>query len=282
MKSKDTVKFSQYSLYGSIYKCQNCNFVIEERGHDVLEIAELLRDEEYGDELIGQLNLQEKSDSYAPLINIIENRCGISGSNLLDVGANTGVFLNLARDLGAKPFGLEPSLEATEIAKSQFDLNIQNGVISDIDIADESIDVITMWDVVEHLYDPVSDLAALLPKLKHGGHIFIGTHDIDNILCRLWGKRNPLLMYQHFYHFSPITLNKALLVAGYEVAGSQVYHKSWSISYLLALFEKLWPDSSAAKFAGATAAFISPVTSIGGRRIRFPIDLFFVGIGRRA
>lgn len=281
LESMNMSRFSQYALYGNIYKCQGCGFVIEEKSHKTEEIIEYLKTEEYGDEIIGQLNLQEKADAYAPLVKVIEKHRPMAGAKLLDVGANTGVFLDLVRRLGADPYGLEPSTEATAIANARFDLNIQNEVISGIDAPDEYFDIITMWDVVEHLYDPLSDLATLLPKLKPGGCIFIATHDINNNFCKLLGKRNPLLMYQHFHHFSPSTLNAALELAGYEPAGMDHYYKSWSFKYLLALFDKLWPNSIAAKLAGVAASATSSFESVGACRVRFPMNLFFVGIGRR-
>ena len=138
-----------------------------------------------------------------------------------------------------------------------------------------------MWDVVEHLYDPVSDLATLFPKLKPGGRIFIATHDMNSNFCKMLGKRNPLLMYQHFYHFSPSTLSVALRFAGYEPAGMDRYNKSWSLKYLLALCDKLWPNTVAAKMAGAAASLTSSFESVGACRMLFPIKLFFVGVGRR-
>ena len=277
----DMKKFSQYAFYGDIYKCGDCGFVIEEMSHDTPEIIEYLSKEEYGEEIIDQLNLQEKADAYAPLVAIIEKHRAIGGANILDAGANTGVFLNLVRGLGANPFGLEPSLEATKVAKSRFDLDVQNDVIAGLDLPDESLDIITMWDVVEHLYDPLADLAALLPKLKRGGYIFVCTHNIENIFCRVLGKRNPLLLYAHFYHFSPETLSKALEKAGFEALGTRYFHKSWSLRYLLALFDEFWPNSIAAKCAGGAQKVISPFERVGNLRIRFPLNLFFVAIARR-
>ena len=279
--SADLVKFSQYAVYGDIYRCGACGFVVEEKSHETDAIIELLSAENYGGDRIDQLSLEEKSAAYAPLVNIVERHRAVSGANLLDAGANTGIFLNLARGLGAVPFGLEPSLEAIKTAKSRFGLEIQNGVIAELDQPDETFDIITLWDVVEHLYDPVTDLAALLPKLKRGGYIFVSTHDIENVFCRVLGRRNPLLMYAHFHHFSPRTLAKTLEIAGFETIGVSYFHKSWSLRYLLALFDEFWPNSIAAKCAGGVGTAISPFGAVEKLRIRFPLNLFFVAIARR-
>ena len=281
IESTKLVRFSQYAVYGDIYRCNVCGFVVEEKSHETDAIIESLTSENYGDDKIDQLSLEEKSKAYAPLARIIERHRAISGAQLLDVGANTGIFLNLARTLGAIPFGLEPSLDATKVARSQFDLEIQNGVIAEIDQPDAAFDIVTLWDVVEHLYDPVGDLTALRSKLKPGGHIFISTHDIENVFCRILGKRNPLLMYAHFYHFSPHTLSRALEIAGFETVGFSYFHKSWSIRYLLALFDEFWPGSCVARCARGMTVTISPFEPLSKLRIRFPLNLFFVAIARR-
>lgn len=279
--SQNITKFSQYAVFGDILKCENCGFITERQSHDIEKIIEYLSNEEYGDETIGQLNLSEKSRSYSPLVNIIERHFPISGSTLLDVGANTGVFMNLARSLGAFPQGLEPSIEATKTANSHFNLNIQNGVISDIEFSPNSFDIITMWDVVEHLYDPVIDLKTLQTKLRRGGYIFVSTHNIDHAFCKALGKHNPLLMYQHFHHFNPSTLQLALSKAGFEPLGVHYFYKSWSLKYLLALFDEFWPKSIVSSCAGIVTTAISPFEFVNKLRLIFPFNLFFTAIARR-
>jgi 2-polyprenyl-3-methyl-5-hydroxy-6-metoxy-1,4-benzoquinol methylase len=279
--SGNLVRFSQYAVYGDIYRCGGCGFVVEAKSHETEAIIEMLNAENYGGDKIDQLSLEEKSSAYAPLVNIIQRHRAISGAQLFDAGANTGIFLNLARSLGAVPFGLEPSLDAIAVAKSRFGLDVQNGVIAEMEQPDGAFDIVTLWDVIEHLYDPVADLAALRPKLKPGGYIFVSTHDIENLFCRVLGKRNPLLMYADFYHFSPRTLARALEAAGYETVGFSYFHKSWSVRYLLALFDEFWPGSIAAKCAHGAAAAISPFGPLGRLRIRFPLNLFFVAVARR-
>lgn len=279
--SQKITKFSQYAIYGDILKCKNCGFITEKQSHDIEKINEYLSKEEYGDETIGKLNLSEKSRSYSPLVNIIENHHPISGSTLLDVGANTGVFMNLARSLGGFPQGLEPSIEAANTANSHFNLNIQNGVISEIDFPSNSFDIITMWDVVEHLYDPIIDLKTLQPKLRSGGYIFVSTHNIDHAFCKILGKHNPLLMYQHFHHFNPSTLQAALSKAGFEPLGVRYFYKSWSMKYLLALFDEFWPNSIQSACARIATTAISPFEFLNKLRLIFPFNLFFTAIARR-
>jgi len=146
---------------------------------------------------------------------------------------------------------------------------VQNTAVADADLQDGSFDVITMWDVVEHLYDPKSDLDFLYSKLKPGGVLFITTHDVEELFARLTGRHYPMLMYQHFYHFSKRTLGMMLENAGYRVVGVQYHYKSWSLAYLHELLSKLWPENFAARSLGL---LLTPFARLPGRRvpIKFP------------
>jgi 2-polyprenyl-3-methyl-5-hydroxy-6-metoxy-1,4-benzoquinol methylase len=274
-------RFSQYALYADINRCNSCGLVWQTARHDQSEIFDYLRNEEYLDEDIGRLNLEEKHKSLSPLIRIIQDNCQIPGASILDIGANTGVFLDLAQSMGAKPFGLEPSAEAVRVAKSQFDLNIENAPVSEMSHPDEKFDIITLWDVVEHLTEPKEDLKTIIQKLKPNGYIFISTHDINSVFCRSLSRKNPLLMYQHFFHFSPSTIEILLEEAGFEFQDLNYYYKSWSFLYALHLFDKLWPGSLAARLANTMAKVVSRSNWLAAIRISLPIRLFFVAVARR-
>jgi 2-polyprenyl-3-methyl-5-hydroxy-6-metoxy-1,4-benzoquinol methylase len=249
--------------------------------HDQNEILDYLRDEKYLNEEIGRLNIEEKYKSLTPLVKIIENNCQISGAEILDVGANTGVFLDLARRIGALPSGLEPSADAVKEAKNHFDLNIQNNPVAEMSSPNGKFDIITLWDVIEHLTEPKEDLKKLLSKLRPNGMMFISTHDINSLFCRVLGRKNPLLMYQHFFHFSPSTIKGMLEYAGFEFLDLTYFYKSWGLLYSLLLVEKLWPGSMAARLAKSVAKFVSRSNWLAAIRVRVPIKLFFVAVARR-
>ena len=112
-------------------------------------------------------------------------------------------------------------------------------MITDVDLPDEKFDIITMFDVIEHLTDPMNDLKILNRKLKSGGKIFITTHDIETLLAKISGRHNLMFMYQHFFHFSPQTLSKMLEANEYKIVGFKRFSKSWSFEYLFHLVEKI-------------------------------------------
>jgi 2-polyprenyl-3-methyl-5-hydroxy-6-metoxy-1,4-benzoquinol methylase len=270
-------RFSQYAYYGDLYRCEDCGLVAQKPNHETAEIIERLEKESYLDEKIGHLNVEEKHVQFKTLIGIMKEFTDLKDKSVFDVGANTGVFLNQMKEYTSKLGGLEPSKEAVQSAKESFGLNIQQGVTENLKESREQYDVITLWDVIEHLYDPKKDLGILRDRLKpETGILFLSTHNIGDLWPKLAGKHYPMYMYQHFYHFSTETLSKMLENAGYKVLGTRFFCKSWSVRYLHELIEKNWPSNQIAK---ATSNLLAPVMksdSIGKARIKFPLRHFFV------
>ena len=160
-------------------------------------------------------------------------------------------------------------------------MDVQSGLITDVDLPDEKFDIITMFDVIEHLTDPMNDLKILNRKLKSGGKIFITTHDIETLLAKIFSRHNPMFMYQHFFHFSLQTLSKMLEASGYKIVGFKRFLKSWSFEYLFHLVEKLWPGTI---FASTIQLVLRPffrIKFIRKLRIVSPQRNFFMLIAEK-
>jgi 2-polyprenyl-3-methyl-5-hydroxy-6-metoxy-1,4-benzoquinol methylase len=274
-------RFSQYSWYGDLYQCEACGFVTQELKHSVDEILQLLKDEKYLDETIGDLNLEEKGVQFRKLISMMKKSCTVKDAKLLDVGANTGVFLREFKEYSSDIQGIEPSEEAAKAARELFGHNVQNAVVAEAQIDDDQFDIITMWDVIEHLYDPRNDLETLFKKLKPGGVIFITTHDASDWFAKTMGANYPAYMYQHFFHFSHATLTLMLENVGFRVVGLNSFCKSWSYGYLREMLSKIWPDSLLISFL---RVLMKPVLLIPGAaqcQISVPISNFFIIAAQR-
>lgn len=269
-------RFSQYAYYDDIYRCRVCGLVVQHRRHDQATISRLLKAEKYLDEAIGELNLREKHVQFETLLKVIEAFGSIDGKRVLDVGANTGLFLSMIRERAASVRGVEPSSEAAANARREFGLDVQDCLIAEADLPDDAFDVITMFDVVEHLTDPAGDLAFLACKLAPGGRIFMSTHDIGTLLAKLTGPGYPMLMYQHFFHFTPHTLGLMAEKTGLRVLGCRRFLKSWSFEYIFNLIEKKWPGSRRARWLQAVLAPLMRRDAIRRMRIVSPQRDFFL------
>ena len=136
---------------------------------------------------------------------------------LLDVGAYTGVFVEIAGRHGWEAWGVEPSRWAVGEAHKRNLFQIVEGTLGSADLPTASFDVVTMWDVIEHVTDPFAELRRAHRLLKPGGLLVAHTMDIDSLFARLMNARWPWLMEMHIYYFSHRTLTAMLEKVGFEV-----------------------------------------------------------------
>ena len=141
------------------------------------------------------------------------------GGPLLDVGCATGDFLHMMRRMGPwKVQGVEVSTGAAQQARECYGLNVCAGELADAAYPDSHFDVITIWDVMEHVHDPARTLQEMHRILKPGGLAIIRVPNIATWDARLFGPYwVGLDAPRHLYIFSPTTLEAFLQKTGFRV-----------------------------------------------------------------
>lgn len=145
------------------------------------------------------------------------------GGRLLDIGCSTGLFLDSAREAGFDVAGVEYSAASADFARHHFDLDVTAGALADADRPRESVDIVTMFDVIEHVPDPSADMHAVYALLRPGGLFIVSTPDIDGLFPRAsflvsamidhWPHPEPP---GHLFQFSKKTLAAMLRKTGFE------------------------------------------------------------------
>ena len=139
-------------------------------------------------------------------------------NRLLDVGCATGEFLLAAKARGWEIYGVETSPVAAEYASRVTGARIHTGTLETTDFADQWFDVVTMWDVIEHLQSPRSYMRQAAKLLRNDGVIGLTTPNIRSLayllLNRDWDAIGP---NDHLYYFSPRTLEDLLKASGFAV-----------------------------------------------------------------
>jgi 2-polyprenyl-3-methyl-5-hydroxy-6-metoxy-1,4-benzoquinol methylase len=219
-----------YGQHYRIVQCRRCGLVYTDprrRPADILKDYEAVVDSRYLAERDGRIATFRRN--IRPLEEMIPSH---NGHRLLDVGAHVGVFVEVAQERGWDAWGLEPSLWAVERGR-QRGLNMIQGTLRDAELDSESFDLVTMWDVVEHLFDPAAEIHQVARLLKPGGIFCVHTIDIDSPFARLMGKRWPWLVEMHLYFFSPKTLGALVEKAGLQVESCRVQGRYLHLGYLL-------------------------------------------------
>jgi 2-polyprenyl-3-methyl-5-hydroxy-6-metoxy-1,4-benzoquinol methylase len=152
---------------------------------------------------------------------------GTPGGRLLDVGCGTGDFLKIAQEQGWQVEGVEISQWASDKARSR-GLEVRTGILDDLP-GDPVYDVVTLWDVLEHLEDPSTVIGRCRRIIKPGGLILVLTVNEDGFipqlslfLHRISGGRmtKPVELIHpihHLNHFSARHLAGLLRKNGFDV-----------------------------------------------------------------
>jgi 2-polyprenyl-3-methyl-5-hydroxy-6-metoxy-1,4-benzoquinol methylase len=114
-------------------------------------------------------------------------RLATSG-RLLDIGCSTGLFLNEMRRYGQWDLhGVELNPTAACYARHRFGLDVHEGQLESADFGDLHFDIITLWDVLEHLPDPRAALARISALLASGGQVVLSVPNLDGVDARIFG-----------------------------------------------------------------------------------------------
>jgi len=144
---------------------------------------------------------------------LIENFHAAKG-NLLDIGAGTGDFLVEVKYHGWSVIGIEPSAKAKALAQSKQIRFAENLA----EIEDHTMDVITMWHVLEHVPDIENHIAELKRVLKPDGVIVIAVPNYNSYDAKHYGVYWAAYdVPRHLWHFSKTAIKKLFAVQELEL-----------------------------------------------------------------
>lgn len=152
---------------------------------------------------------------------------------ILDVGAAAGFFMNVARKGGWEPYGVEPSKWLSKYGREKLGIDIQQGTLRETGYPDGFFDVVTMWDVLEHVTDPLGELREVRRILKKGGILIINYPDIGTWIAKLAGRHWWFLLSVHLTYFSSDTLKQMLGKAGFEPIRTAMHFQTLSLDHLI-------------------------------------------------
>ena len=156
---------------------------------------------------------------------------------LLDVGAATGFFVDIATKEGFDAEGVEISAYAAASGRAK-GLRILTGTLADIS-AQKTFDVITMFDVIEHVRDPRADLLHARARLRQGGLLVLNTPDAGSLYARVLGERWHLIVPpEHLDYFTRRAMRILLEQTGFETCVVTTIGKRFTLSYIFATLHR--------------------------------------------
>jgi SAM-dependent methyltransferase len=154
-------------------------------------------------------------------------------ARLLDVGSGFGHFLEAAAPQFSAT-GLELGPAAVERARARAGISCTVGSVYTMPAGLEgAFDVVTAWDFIEHVPDPMGALGALAKAVRPGGHVFLSTPDARSAAARLLGRQwHYLDPVQHIVLFGRANLERALLRAGLEPLAWRSFGHHYRLRYV--------------------------------------------------
>lgn len=226
-----TCTTSAYGLCEAIVRCVHCGLVLQNPQpvpDDLLVLYQQVADVRYDQEREGRLRTFRRSLS--------ELEKHAARGRLLDVGSHVGFFVEVALEGGWEAEGIEPSAWAAEIAQAR-GLPVQCSSLKQLSPR-RGYEAVTLWDVIEHLSDPLGSLRRIHELLNPGGVLAMSTMDVDAMVPRLLGRAWPWYMQMHLYYFSRRTLKMLVESAGYELLEIRRHRRIVRVAYLASRLER--------------------------------------------
>jgi SAM-dependent methyltransferase len=154
---------------------------------------------------------------------------------LLEIGCGNGFFLQEALRRWGTVRGVEPSADAVAKAPPELGGAIVQDVMRGGLFPPESFDAVCLFQVLDHISDPVGLLEECLAVLRPGGQILALNHNVSAWSARLLGERSPIVDIEHTYLYSPATMRNVFAKAGFTNSLVRGVRNTYSLAYLAQL-----------------------------------------------
>jgi SAM-dependent methyltransferase len=233
---------SDHVLFDTVVECAGCGMVhinprldasVIQGGYEAVE-----------DPVFVKQNPQ-RIRTFSKTIRAILSRTGLNpaGKRLLDVGCAGGAFPAAARDAGFTAEGIEPSRWLSDYARKTYGLDVRQGILERGTYPDASFDVITLWDVIEHVPEPHEVLTTIHGMLKPNGYLWVNYPDIGSVMARTLGWRWPFWLSVHLHYYTRRTMRRQLEKAGFEVCYIRPHWQQLQFGYVLQRAGSLLPPA---------------------------------------
>lgn len=229
--SKDQIKItdSDYGKVWNLSRCDNCTHVFANPcpSHDFLQsLYSKIEDPLYQEEERG------RSKNFIRILSALEKIHPEKG-RLFDVGAATGILLDIARKKGWAIDGIEPSSWAVKVAKERYDLELHKGIFENALLPENQYIAVTMVDFIEHISHPNQAISKAYKILSDDGSLCLVTPNINSLAARIMGGKWWHFRPAHLGFFTKKSLHYLLRRNDLHIVKRRKYSWTFSAYYLL-------------------------------------------------
>jgi len=183
-----------------------------------------------------------KNDYWNPISGYIKNP---ENKRVLEIGCSSGYFLEACKDNGFKEvYGCEPGEEPKKIAREDIRDNIHTGFYGPGLYPEDYFDLITCFQTLDHLSDPLGMLRNMYKNLKKGGNIYMIMHNTKALQVKIFGEKSPIIDVEHIYLFNKENIALLCQKAGFKVVSVFDIKSNYPFSYWIRMaplpLKKMW------------------------------------------
>lgn len=222
--------------YKRIVKCANCGLIYTNPRLKKKYLKHLYSEDYFRNNKSAHFGYENYLGDENKILTTFNSRIedieeNVAKGRLLDVGCATGFFMKAAKDRGWVVEGNEISKFASDYAKKNYKFSIFNEDFLNLPVPKIKYDLITMWDVIEHFYDPISAVKKASNLLNPDGMLVISTPDVNSIPAKITKDKwiGYKLSDEHLTYFSSKTISALLKSGGFEIVKKKHIGKHVSI-----------------------------------------------------
>jgi 2-polyprenyl-3-methyl-5-hydroxy-6-metoxy-1,4-benzoquinol methylase len=206
-----------------IVKCSDCGFVFMNPQPSLKKIASFYPTSLHESKRTSKLRFLKEIYEKKRLRDVLRE-AGSNSKSVLDIGCSNGFFLKLAQKKGMEIYG-------TELGKKQLNYLRKNVTKNVFDtekklVGKMKFDIITAFDVIEHLPDPESFLRNCRTLLKKGGLLVVMTMVLDSWSYKTFKGKVSWIGDQHLFYFTRSKLTELMKRNGFCVYKAKIYNNS--------------------------------------------------------
>lgn len=215
----------------TVYKCADCGLGFLDPRPDQDELQDLYRNDYFSSHYDEGLKID--SPEMKRRISQEEHRIkffrGLKRhGKVLDIGCGMGYFLYAGRIYGYEVEGIDVSDDSASYVRNELKIPVTTGSIEEINFKDDSIDIITMWHILEHTPDPRKHLKKARMWLKPDGLLIVDVPNYEGTDAqKMWNSWSGWSLPYHLYHFTSDTLVSMLEKHGFKIIRTKDYHSDY-------------------------------------------------------
>lgn len=224
-------KLPEY-MHWRLMECQRCDMVYSSPAPSLEDLATFYRDAAFGSSVEAQM----ASRTYGQILRRYIPRLPDTVA-AADIGAGDGTFLCELLNAGFQNVvGIEPSAAPIATADERIRPLLRQDIFRPESFPRESLSLITCFQTIEHIADPLAFCRDAWRALKPGGAIFMIGHNRRAFSARVLGRKSPIFDIEHMQLFTPASGHVLLDAAGFTEIEVAPIHNRYPLRYWAQLF----------------------------------------------